>query len=202
MPDFSIEDQYEGIICGIDEVGRGPLAGPVVAAAVIIPVDKRACKFVKHLNDSKKISFKKREALYKEITEHCPHAIAEITPKEIDEINILQASLKAMKTAHDILDDIEVALVDGNKAPALSSHVVTVVKGDSKSNSIAAASILAKVYRDRIMRNLHEEYPQYGWNTNAGYPTKVHRAALLTHGVTSHHRKSFAPIRSIIESNQ
>lgn len=202
MPDFSIEDQYDGIVCGLDEVGRGPLAGPVVAAAVIIPPEKRDLEFVKSLNDSKKISEKKRDMLYEEITAHCPHVITEISPREIDELNILQASLKAMKDAHDQLEHVDVALVDGNKAPALSSQTVTVVKGDSKSNTIAAASIIAKVYRDRIMKALHDEFPHYGWDSNAGYPTKAHREALLIYGITDHHRKSFAPVRSIIESNQ
>ncbi len=200
MADFSLEDQCDGIVCGLDEVGRAPLAGPVVAACVIIPRDKRRLEFITEIRDSKKLSAKKREALYSEITENFPYAISAISPQEIDELNILQASLEAMKRAHDQLSGITHALVDGNKAPALSSHAITVVKGDQKSKSIAAASIVAKVYRDRVMQRLSEKYPDYGWAKNSGYPTAQHREALLTHGVTEHHRRSFAPVRRIIES--
>ena len=199
MPDFSYEDKCDGIVCGLDEVGRGPLAGPVVAACVVIPRDMRELNFVTDLNDSKKLSLKKREYLYDKIMEHFPCAITEISPQEIDEINILQASLKAMKLAHDNVGNIEYALVDGNKAPDLNSQITTIVKGDSKSKSIAAASIIAKVHRDRIMCELDKEFPHYGWANNAGYPTKQHREALETHGITTHHRKSFAPVRRIIE---
>lgn len=202
MTDFSLEDQCDGIVCGLDEVGRGPLAGPVVAACVIIPKDKRMLDFISEIQDSKKLSAKKREELYDKITTHFPYAIAEITPEEIDNINILQASLKAMKTAHDTLDNIEYALVDGNKAPPLSSQTMTVVKGDSKSKTIAAAAIIAKVHRDRIMLALSKQYPHYGWSNNSGYPTKQHRAAIQEHGITPHHRKSFAPVRNFIESQQ
>lgn len=202
MTDFSLEDQYDGTVCGLDEVGRGPLAGPVVAACVVIPKDKRMLDFISEIQDSKKLSLKKREELYDKITTHFPYAISEITPEEIDDINILQASLKAMKTAHDTLDNIEYALVDGNKAPQLSSQTTTVVKGDSKSKTIAAASIIAKVHRDRIMLALSKKYPHYGWSSNSGYPTKQHRAAIQEHGITPHHRKSFAPVRDFIESQQ
>lgn len=202
MTDFSLEDQCDGIVCGLDEVGRGPLAGPVVAACVVIPKDKRMLDFISEIQDSKKLSLKKREELYDKITTHFPYAISEITPEEIDDINILQASLKAMKTAHDTLNNIEYALVDGNKAPQLSSQTTTVVKGDSKSKTIAAASIIAKVHRDRIMLALSKKYPHYGWSSNSGYPTKQHRAAIQEHGITPHHRKSFAPVRDFIESQQ
>ena len=202
MTDFSLEDKCDGIVCGLDEVGRGPLAGPVVAACVVIPKDKRMLDFISEIQDSKKLSLKKREDLYDKITTHFPYAISEITPEEIDDINILQASLKAMKNAHDTLDNIKYALVDGNKAPQLSSQTMTVVKGDSKSKTIAAASIIAKVHRDRIMLALSKQYPQYGWSNNSGYPTKQHRAAIQEHGITPHHRKSFAPVRNFIESQQ
>ncbi|PCJ99685.1 MAG: ribonuclease HII [Zetaproteobacteria bacterium] len=202
MTDFSIENQYSGIVCGLDEVGRGPLAGPVVAACVVIPPAKRMLDFVAAIQDSKKLSVKKRDELYDKIIENFPHAITEITPEEIDEINILQASLKAMKTAHDAIGNIEYALVDGNKAPELNSKAITVIKGDSKSKSIAAASIIAKVHRDRIMQELSKQYPHYGWSKNAGYPTKQHREAILQFGITQHHRKSFAPVRNFIESQQ
>ncbi|MGH1403154.1 MAG: ribonuclease HII [Alphaproteobacteria bacterium] len=203
MADFSIEDQYDGIVCGLDEVGRGPLAGPVVAACVIIPKEKRQLGFISELQDSKKLSEKKRVGLYDEITTHFPYSIAEISPQEIDEINILQASLKAMKQAHDHFNDIEYALIDGNKAPEnLSSHSITVVKGDSKSKTIAAASIIAKVHRDTLMHKLDIEFPHYGWVKNAGYPTAQHREAIAKHGITPHHRRSFAPVRRFIESVQ
>jgi len=200
LPDFSIEDQYDGVVCGIDEVGRGPLAGCVVAACVIIPKESRELDFIADIKDSKKLSLKKREYLYDKIMEHFPCAIAEISPQEIDEINILQASLKAMKLAFEKLNGIDHALVDGNKAPALPCDITTIVKGDSKSKSIAAASIIAKVHRDRIMSELDKEYPNYGWARNSGYPTAEHRAAIEKFGITKHHRKSFAPVRRFIES--
>ncbi len=203
MADFSIEDEYEGTVCGLDEVGRGPLAGPVVAACVIIPKNKRKLDFIESIKDSKKLSEKKREDLYRRITEELPYSISEITPEEIDEINILQASLKAMKIAHDCFEGIDHALVDGNKAPKdLYSHAITVIKGDAKSKSIAAASIVAKVYRDNIMCKLDALYPCYGWRKNSGYPTAQHREAIKAHGITPHHRKSFAPVRRFIESSQ
>ncbi len=198
MPDFLLEDQYDGKVCGLDEVGRGPLAGPVVAACVIIPKDKRGLDFVADINDSKKLSEKNRMLLYDKIIEHFPYAIAEISPQEIDEINILQASLKAMKLACEEIGGINHALVDGNKAPALDCPTTTVIKGDSKSKSIAAASIIAKVHRDHIMKELDKLYPYYGWAKNSGYPTEQHRKALILHGITEYHRKSFAPVRKII----
>lgn len=198
-PDFSLENQHEGTVCGIDEVGRGPLAGPVVAACVVIPQDLRELPFVKDIKDSKKLSHTKRYSLFEAITEHFPYAISEISPAKIDEINILQASLLAMKISCEEIDGIDHALVDGNKAPDLSCGITTVIKGDSKSVSIAAASIVAKVHRDQIMAKLALEYPHYGWDSNAGYPTKVHIAALEQHGITPYHRKSFAPVRRIAE---
>lgn len=203
MADFSLEEQYDGIVCGLDEVGRGPLAGPVVAACVIIPAEKRKLEFIADIKDSKKLSAKKRDALYQDIIENFPYSICEIAPKEIDQINILQASLKAMKDAHDAMDTtIDVALVDGNKAPDLESKAVTVVKGDTKSKTIAAASILAKVHRDRLMHRLDKECPQYGWAKNSGYPTAQHRAALKEYGVTPYHRQSFAPVRELLSQNK
>ena len=202
--DFSFEDQYEGLVCGIDEVGRGPLAGPVVAACVIIPRKKRTLAFVDFIKDSKKLSAKTREILFKEITKHFPHAISALSPEEIDKHNILQASLLAMTKAHDrVLNNgtaLEHALIDGNKLPVIATPATAVIKGDNKSKSIAAASVIAKVYRDRIMRELAEEFPYYGWERNSGYPTQEHREALLKHGVTPVHRRSFAPVRKILES--
>jgi len=200
MADFSLEDEHDGVVCGLDEVGRGPLAGPVVAACVVIPKDKRTLEFIADITDSKKLSAVKREILYDQITMHFPHSIAEISPDEIDEINILQASLLAMTKAHDDVGNIDVALVDGNRAPNLSSRIITVVKGDQKSKSIAAASIIAKVHRDHIMQKLAKEHPYYGWETNAGYPTAQHKDALKTHGITLHHRKSFTPVRNVLNA--
>ena len=202
--DFSLEERYSGLVCGLDEVGRGPLAGPVVAACVIIPKDKRNLDFIAHIKDSKKVSPKKREMLNEEIIANFPHAICALSPQEIDKHNILQASLLAMTKAHDeVLSTgitLEHALVDGNKLPILSSPATAVVKGDNKSKTIAAASIIAKVYRDRIMQELAQEFPHYGWERNSGYPTQQHREALLAHGITPHHRRSFAPVRRILEA--
>lgn len=210
MPDFSLEQKFQNnqnCIIGIDEVGRGPWAGPVVASAVCIPKEIQALDFVNDINDSKKLSFKKRETLFDLINEHCFVGIGIIAPKVIDSVNILQASFLAMddalnnlvKTNLAISNKEIVSLIDGNKKPNLklctpqNSHAV--IKGDSISTSIAAASIIAKVTRDRIMADLHETYPHYGWNTNSGYGTKVHIEGLDNHGVTEHHRKSFKPIK-------
>lgn len=201
MPDLSHENAHgrlEGrIICGADEVGRGPLAGPVVAAAVILPAElPRALLAV---NDSKALTPKKREQLFPVIQEHCLWAIAQASVEEIDKINILQASLLAMKRAVDALvqkaRSIDVALIDGNKTPKLACETVPIIKGDSHSLSIAAASILAKVARDKLMCELHESYFHYGWDKNAGYPTPDHLAALEARGPCPHHRTSFAPVR-------
>lgn len=204
--DFLLEEQYEGLVCGLDEVGRGPLAGPVVAACVVIPREMRELEFVRYIKDSKKLAPKKREMLYEKIISHFPYAISALSPEEIDKHNILQASLLAMTKAHDEVVGSgitpEHALVDGNKLPIIATPASAIVKGDGKSKTIAAASIIAKVYRDRIMQELAQEFPHYGWERNAGYPTKLHREALLTHGITPHHRRSFAPVRKIIESTQ
>ena len=199
-PDFSLEDKIPGPVCGIDEAGRGPLAGPVVAACVHIPKDVRVFEFIKYINDSKKLTDKKREFLFIKITEHCSYGIAHCTPYEIDEMNILQASLTAMERAFALMpQQAEHALIDGNKIPKnLPCSCTPVVKGDARSISIAAASILAKVTRDRIMRALAQDHPHYGWERNAGYPTAEHRAALALHGPTEHHRRSFGPVRAVL----
>lgn len=208
MPDLSHENTHgrlDGrIICGADEVGRGPLAGPVVAAAVILPATLPEALLA--VNDSKALSPKKREMLLPIIQEHCVWAVAHASVEEIDTINILQASLLAMTRAIDRLSDvipakagihrkIDVALIDGNKTPKLACKAVPIIKGDSASLSIAAASIIAKVARDKLMCELHESYFHYGWDKNAGYPTPDHLAALSAHGPCQHHRTSFAPVR-------
>ncbi|QPO11288.1 ribonuclease HII [Thalassospira sp. A40-3] len=202
MPDFSIEDQYQGRIAGIDEVGRGPLAGPVVAAAVILPRDERLpVELLSELNDSKKLSVKKRDHLYAVIMNCAEVGIGAASVREIDQINILQATYVAMRRAVSRLGALpDQALVDGNRDPGLPCAVETVVKGDSKSLSIAAASIVAKVVRDRAMARLATRYPFFGWEGNAGYGVKKHMAGLGEVGPTAHHRKSFKPIADLFDA--
>jgi len=155
--------------------------------------------FIFDLKDSKKIAKPKLETLYALITQHCEWQIAEIPPQEVDEINVLQASLKAMAVSFSNMRTKPVyALVDGNKLPELFCPSESVIKGDNKSYSIAAASIVAKVTRDRIMKALHNEFPFYGWDSNAGYGAKVHMAGIDAHGITVHHRKSYAPIKNFL----
>ena len=182
---------YEGLIeAGCDEAGRGCLAGSVYAAAVILPSDYQN----ELLNDSKKLTAKKRYALREEIERDAiAWAVGIVTPEEIDKINILNASFLAM---HRALDQLQVrpeaVIVDGNRFnPYQDLPSTTIVKGDGKYLSIAAASILAKTYRDDYMLSLAEEYPQYDWQSNMGYPTQKHRQAILEHGITSYHRKSY-----------
>jgi ribonuclease HII len=200
MPDFAIEDGCRGLVCGVDEAGRGPLAGPVVAAAVIID---RACftaELAETLDDSKLLSRDMREACYRALW-HCARiGVGAASVAEIDRINILRASLKAMARAVAALGvPADIALVDGNIAPPLSCAIKTVVKGDALSLSIAAASVIAKVTRDRIMRALSPRYADYGWETNVGYSTQTHLAAIDRVGVTRHHRRSFAPVRLVVD---
>lgn len=177
------------IICGVDEAGRGPLAGPVYAAAVVL---KRG-QTIEGVNDSKKLSEKKRELLFDKIIAQCEdYSIGTASEKEIDEINILQATFLAMKRAVEGLSLIpDCALVDGNQVPPLNCDVETVIKGDSKSESIAAASILAKVSRDRYMLEMAEKYPQYGFEKHKGYGTKLHYEMIEKYGICEIHRKSF-----------
>lgn len=177
------------MICGIDEAGRGPLAGDVYAAAVVLPEGI----VISGLDDSKKLSEKKREALFDEITEKAvSYCIATASAAEIDEINILNAALLAMKRACDGLSvRPALALVDGNKAPDLGIPVRTVVKGDSLSASIAAASVLAKVARDRYMKTLDEKYPEYLFAKHKGYGTKLHYDMIAQYGLCPEHRRSF-----------
>ena len=200
-PDFSLENEIAGPVCGLDEVGRGPLAGPVVAACVYIPVEKRALPFVSKIRDSKKLSHARLEELNSLIREHFIFSVAEVSPQEIDEINILQASLLAMKKAHEGIAGVAFvsALVDGNHCPRLTCAAKPVIKGDSISTSIAAASILAKVHRDVLMAKLAAEYPHFGWESNVGYPTREHMKAIDRYGITPHHRRSFGPVRNFIE---
>ncbi len=190
---WEIEDglnaQNVGVICGVDEAGRGPLAGPVCAAAVILPEHLE----IPGLNDSKKLSDKKRRELFPVIQEQAvAYGIAFASEKEIDEMNILQATFLAMKRALAQLDGkADFALIDGNRETDFGIPVMTVVKGDSRSANIAAASVLAKVTRDRYMEQLAERYPQYGFEVHKGYGTKAHYAALTEHGMCDAHRRSF-----------
>ncbi|UZE95077.1 ribonuclease HII [Alkalimarinus alittae] len=201
MPTDDFECLYQGhLLAGVDEVGRGPLAGDVVAAAVIL--DPNAP--IEGLNDSKKLTEKKRERLFDEIKEKAlSWALGRASVAEIDDINILQASLLAMKRAVESLPVTpEYALIDGNKSPALSIPNETVVKGDSRVAAISAASILAKVTRDREMVALDKTYPEYGFAGHKGYPTAVHMKAIKEHGVTAIHRRSFRPVRECLMLNR
>jgi len=205
MPDFAIERSCTGLVCGIDEAGRGPLAGPVVAAAVILD-RRRLPKALRHgLDDSKKLMPEQRQELAL-LLEACAEkgtariGVGAASVIEIDRRNILQATLAAMCRAVAALDVVpEVALVDGNVPPPLPCPVRTVIGGDGRSLSIAAASIIAKVTRDRLMRRLALRYDGYGWDTNVGYATAAHRAALGARGPTPHHRRSFAPVQLMLE---
>jgi len=200
MPNFEHElrhiERLAGHIAGVDEVGRGPLAGPVVAAAVILKPD---C-IPDGLDDSKKLTEKKREALFPQIMD-CALAIGigEASVDEIDLVNIRQATHLAMARAVSALALTPVfALVDGNDPPALLCPCETLIGGDGLSVSIAAASIIAKVTRDRLMVKLHEDHPYYAWDRNKGYGTEDHMNGLRLHGCTTHHRKSFAPVQATL----
>ena len=177
------------LVCGVDEAGRGPLAGPVCAAAVVLP----KVIILEVLNDSKKLTEKKREALFDVITEQAlDWSVAFATVEEIEEINILNAAMLAMKRAVEGLKNpVDFAIIDGNRKPPLEIDCEAVVKGDAKSMSVAAASILAKVSRDRILRQYAVDYPQYGFEKHKGYGTKVHVEALKKYGPCEVHRPSF-----------
>ena len=199
-PDYSLEQDLrtEGVlrIAGVDEVGRGPIAGPVTAAAVIL--DPEAIP--EGLNDSKKLTARRREALEQALRQSAEVSIAHASVEEIDEINILRASHLAMERAIAALDPPpDFLLIDGNMIPrGLSLPARAVVKGDAISVSISAASIMAKTCRDRLMVDLAQQHPGYGWETNAGYPSKSHKEALRNLGVTPHHRRSFKPVHNIL----
>ncbi|MEM1233611.1 MAG: ribonuclease HII [Pseudomonadota bacterium] len=199
LPDFSFEAaaHAKGLtrVCGVDEAGRGPLAGPVVAAAVILdPAD-----IPDGINDSKQLTKKARERLFAEITTRALWAVGQASVEEIDQINILRASHLAMERAVAQLLPVELALIDGNMVPRdLPCPGQPLVKGDTRSQSIAAASIVAKIWRDRVMYDLAQHHPGYGWETNQGYPSKSHISALHDLGVTPHHRRSFRPVYNML----
>ena len=200
MPDFALERAAGGPVAGIDEAGRGPWAGPVVAAAVILDPATLPRFLAAGLDDSKTLSPARRRELYRGLMECAEIGIGAASVREIDERNILGATLNAMGRALDALPRRpSAALVDGNRAPDVRCRVETVVRGDSRSMSIAAASIVAKVTRDGIMARLSARYPGFAWERNAGYGTAEHRRALERHGPTPHHRRSFFPIRAMLE---
>ena len=207
MPDFAIERRCGGLVCGIDEAGRGPLAGPVVAAAVILE-PRRLPKMLRDgLDDSKVLTRERREGCYRALRRCADRGAAHIgvgaaSTAEIDRLNILRAALLAMARAVAVLGvRPDTALVDGAIAPPLACVVQTVIKGDGLSFSIAAASVIAKVTRDRIMHGLAHRYPGYGWETNVGYATQEHGEAIRRLGITRHHRRSFAPVRLAAEGD-
>ena len=189
-------------VCGVDEAGRGPLVGAVVAGAVVLDPNNP----IEGLKDSKKLTAARREFLYRQILEKAKAwGVGEASPAEIDEINILQATMLAMRRA---IEDLtirmgawpEKALIDGNRCPELPISAEAIVKGDAKEPAISAASIIAKVTRDRQMMALHERYPEYGFAQHMGYPTEAHFAALQQYGACDQHRRSFSPVRKVLES--
>lgn len=195
-------------IAGVDEAGRGPLAGPVVAAAVILPIcshdfgDMSQQLSLSKIKDSKALSAPQRDTLAQVIRASCMWSVAEVDVLEIDELNIHNASLLAMRRALSALPYMpDVALIDGKFIPECSCRAQAVVKGDARSLSIAAASILAKTVRDEIMIKLDAAFPGYGWSHNKGYPSQAHREALMRLGVTSHHRRSYKPVQEALTTH-
>lgn len=195
-PTLTIEAAADGSVCGIDEVGVSPLAGPVVAAAVMLPKSTRRPRSLAGLTDSKQLSAAERERLAAAVFKAAAAVgIGAASAAEIDRLNIYHATMLAMRRAFARLSERpDLALVDGTRAPDFPCAVQKIVKGDTKSLSIAAASVVAKVTRDRLMQRLHARYPRYGWHTNVGYGTDEHYLGLLRHGPTIHHRRSFSPV--------
>lgn len=205
MPDFSFEDKYQGVVCGIDEAGRGPWVGNVVAGAVVILDRNLPDDILANLNDSKKLSKAKREILYDllkvaEQKGQIKIGIGEATPQEIDDNNILQATFMAMQRAVSNLGiNPDIALIDGNRCPKIFSCPTSfVIKGDALSYSISAASIVAKVWRDRELEELAQKYPYYGFEHNAGYGTKDHIEGIKKYGLIPEHRKSYKPVKEFL----
>jgi ribonuclease HII len=202
---FDIEKKFGDIVVGIDEVGRGPLAGPVIAVAVYIKRSLWKNFLTKYpeitkINDSKKLSKKIRKKLYKILINIISFGVGAASVKEIEEKNILQASLIAMERAYISLKiNADFVLVDGINAPKIQANIKTIKNGDNKSISIASASIIAKVIRDNLMKKLSYRYPEFFWNKNSGYGTKLHINKIRLFGITPHHRKSFKPITKMIK---
>ena len=206
MPDFLLEDEINGVVAGVDEAGRGPWVGPVAAGCAVFLSRDVDARLLENLNDSKKLSKKKREMLFDLLQKEAEKGTMKLgiglaSVAEIDEINILNASFLAMKRAIEKAGvQPALVLVDGNLMPRdFGWAVKTVIKGDGKSYSIAAASILAKVYRDRLMEEMARQYPGYGFEKNAGYGTKAHIEGLKKFGVTPEHRRSYAPVREFLK---
>ena len=207
MPDFSLEESLglstRAVILGVDEVGRGPLAGPVTAAAVFVDRQKITLDLLTKIDDSKKIPPKQRATISKQIEGIAIIGIGWASSSEIDQLNILEATMLAMQRAifslrKQIILDPDYILIDGNKVPRLDFPSKAIVRGDEKSISIAAASIVAKSKRDAFMTSLSKLYPYYGWEKNAGYGTREHLAAIEREGITVHHRRSFKPIANYL----
>ena len=205
MPDFELEDKFGGVVAGVDEAGRGPWVGPVVAGCVAFLNRNVDAFLLENLNDSKKLSKKKRELLYELLVKEADKGnvligIGVASAAEIDDINILNASFLAMKRAMiKAKVNPDMLLIDGNRTPKnFGCRVQAVIKGDAKSYSISGASILAKVYRDRLLQDMALKYPGYGFEKNAGYGTKEHIEGLEKYGVTPEHRKSYKPIKEFL----
>ena len=208
MPDLSYEQKHSSkfkYVIGVDEVGRGPWAGPVVACACVLP---EGVDLPEAITDSKKLTDKKRKVISDEIIHKIPYGLGVVSAQEIDDLNILQATFLAMHkavkelaTKLDITNDEYFVLVDGNKLPPYDEfkNSESIVKGDSISLTIAAGSIIAKVYRDELMAEYAKQHPHYAWEKNAGYGTKAHQEGLAKHGVTELHRKSFKPIAALLQ---
>ncbi len=207
MPDFSLEESLglstSAVIIGVDEVGRGPLAGPVTAAAVFVNRQKITLDLSTKIDDSKKIPQKKRATISKQIERMAIIGMGWASSGEIDQLNILEATMIAMQRAvlslrKQIIFDPDYILIDGNKVPSFDFPSKAIVRGDEKSLSIAAASIVAKSKRDAFMTSLSKLYPCYGWEKNAGYGTREHLVAIERNGITAHHRRSFKPIANYL----
>ena len=207
MPDFSLEESLglpsSAVIIGVDEVGRGPLAGPVTAAAVFVDRQKITLDLSTKIDDSKKIPQKKRATISKQIESMAIIGMGWASSGEIDQLNILEATMIAMQRAvlslrKQIIFDPDYILIDGNKVPSFDFPSKAIVRGDEKSLSIAAASIVAKSKRDAFMTSLSKLYPCYGWEKNAGYGTREHLVAIERNGITAHHRRSFKPIANYL----
>ena len=199
-PNLRFEQEAGCVVCGVDEVGCAPFAGPVVAAAVILPDISLPRRLVRLINDSKIVPALVREKVAAELPEYCTISFGEASVEEIDALNIYHARMLAMRRAISGLSVVPgLALIDGNAKPKdVTCTIRTVVDGDAKCLSIAAASIVAKVKRDAYMRGLAEVFPGYGWETNVGYGTRDHRSAMAKLGLTPHHRRSFAPVRTLL----
>ncbi len=203
LPTFTYENSCTGLVAGVDEAGCGPWAGPVVAGAFVF-LDPQAASLFPGLKDSKQMTALRREAMFHLFERYQGTGISFAwglaSVQEVDALNIRQAALLAMERAVEALPVTpNHVLVDGNRPPALGIPFTLIVKGDQHSLSIAAASVVAKVTRDRLMQQLHQEYPDYGWNKNAGYGTKAHQEALACHGPTMHHRRTFSPIAALLQ---